>query len=98
MDILPVGRVRYPPHRLLNDAEQMIHRIWIESSPTISQIELATFVVKPNDVHGIIQLTDDAIAGTGKPENSVHFSRPSLPAPITSPLRKTFYKRNFFSL
>ena len=41
----------------LNDAGQMVHRIWNDLSVKYPDIEMDEFVVMPNHVHGIIMLS-----------------------------------------
>ncbi|MDX2231858.1 MAG: transposase [Leptolyngbyaceae cyanobacterium bins.349] len=50
----------------LNDAGQMVQRVWVDLPQRFPAIELNAFVIMPNHIHGIIQFTHDAIAGTGE--------------------------------
>jgi len=42
---------------ILNDAGMMVHRIWNEIPNDFHNIQLHEFVIMPNHIHGIIEIT-----------------------------------------
>ena len=42
---------------ILNDAGMMVHRIWNEITNNFHNIQLQAFIIMPNHIHGIIEIT-----------------------------------------
>ena len=52
---------------LLNEMGKMVKKVWDELPDHYPYVEIDTFVVMPNHVHGIIVITDDDIRAGFKP-------------------------------
>jgi putative transposase len=60
----------------LNDAGHMLARLWNDIPPRFADVEINTFVVMPNHVHGIIVLPD--AANGWRPGSRLRWARWSL--------------------
>ena len=75
----------------LNDAGSMVQEVWHDLPKHYAEIELDSFVVMPNHVHGIVALHDDRSGRAGlKPAPTK--TRPGLPEIVRA--FKTFSARS----
>jgi putative transposase len=51
---------------VLNDVGRMVEKVWLEIPGHFSGVDVDTFIIMPNHVHGIIEIErEDRISGVG---------------------------------
>jgi putative transposase len=58
-----IGNENIPPKMILNDAGKIANECWLEIPAHFPNVKLHEFIIMPNHVHGIIEITYNDSAG-----------------------------------
>ena len=71
----------------VNDIGQMVRNVWDELPTHFPSIETDTFIVMPNHIHGIVQISDPVGAGSPRPVPHAGAETAPLRTGTQTPLR-----------